>query len=112
MTDQYEVYSLRYAHRDLDSSEVFLGDHAHVPMGMDYFIWAITNGNRTVIVDLGFTEPVGTARGRTFLRHPADSLAEIGVDPSTVEDVVVTHFTTTTRGTTRGTTRCFRKRGS
>ena len=92
MTDPYEVYALRYAHRDLDSSEVFLGDHAHLPMGMDYFIWAITNGSRTVIVDLGFTEPVGTARGRTFLRHPADSLAEIGVDPSTVEDVVVTHF--------------------
>lgn len=90
--DVYEVYALQYAHRDLDSSEVFLHDHAHVPMGMDYFIWAVTDGRRTVIVDLGFTEAVGTARGRTYLREPSESLAEIGIDPAAVEEVVVTHF--------------------
>ena len=37
-------------------------------MAMDYFVWALTNGSETVVVDLGFTEAVGTARGRQFLR--------------------------------------------
>lgn len=92
MPDTYEIYALRYAHRELNSSEVFLGDQQRTPMAMDYFIWAVTDGTRTVIVDLGFTEAVGTARGRTFLREPADSLAEIGIDPSTVEHVIITHF--------------------
>lgn len=90
--DTYEIFALRYAHRDLNSSEVFLGDHERTPMGMDYFIWAVTNGERTVVVDLGFTEETGNARARTFLRHPRETLAEIGVDPSTVEHVIVTHF--------------------
>jgi glyoxylase-like metal-dependent hydrolase (beta-lactamase superfamily II) len=92
MTDSYRIFAMRYAHRDLDSSEVFLGDHERTPMGMDYFVWAVTDGTRTVVVDLGFTESVGTARGRTFLRHPAEGLAAVGIDPPTVEHVVVTHF--------------------
>jgi hypothetical protein len=28
-------------------------------MTMDYFVWALTNGSETVVVDLGFTEAVG-----------------------------------------------------
>jgi glyoxylase-like metal-dependent hydrolase (beta-lactamase superfamily II) len=59
---------------------------------MDYFIWAVTNGQRTVIVDLGFLEPVGAARGRTYLREPAENLHELGIDPASVEQVIVTHF--------------------
>ena len=39
-------------------------------MTMDYFVWALTNGTETVVVDLGFTEAVGTRRGRQFLRCP------------------------------------------
>ncbi len=37
------------------TSEVFYGDQEAAPIGMDYFVWAITNGARTVVVDLGFT---------------------------------------------------------
>lgn len=88
----YRIYAVRYARRDVHSSEVFLGDHERAPMAMDYFIWVVTDGRTTVVVDLGFTEAVGTARGRTFLRHPADGLAAIGVDPATVRHVIVTHF--------------------
>jgi glyoxylase-like metal-dependent hydrolase (beta-lactamase superfamily II) len=61
-------------------------------MTMDYFVWALTNGTHTVVVDLGFTEPVGTRRGRQFLRCPSRGLAEIGVDASSVEHVILTHF--------------------
>lgn len=92
-SDTYQVFAMRYAHRDLEAGEVFL-HHAHerTPMGMDYFMWVLTNGQRSVIVDLGFTEPVGTARGRTYLQEPAQSLHELGIEPSSVEDVIVTHF--------------------
>ena len=89
---EYRIYAVRYAHRDTNSSEVFFGDQTRTPIGMDYFVWAITDGARTVIVDLGFTEPVGTARGRQFLRPPDVGLAEIGIDCATVEQVIVTHF--------------------
>jgi glyoxylase-like metal-dependent hydrolase (beta-lactamase superfamily II) len=61
-------------------------------MAMDYFVWALTNGSETVVVDLGFTEPVGTRRGRQFLRSPEKGLAEIGVDTQSVKHVIVSHF--------------------
>lgn len=88
----YQVYAVQYAHRDLRSSEAFLGDQSDTPLGMDYFVWAITNDAHSVVVDLGFTEPVGTRRGRTFLRSPDQGLAEIGIDCDKIEQVIVTHF--------------------
>ncbi len=44
------------------------------------------------MVDTGFSEPVGTRRGRTYLRRPADGLALLDVDAAAVEDVIVTHM--------------------
>ena len=61
-------------------------------MTMDYFVWALTDGARAVVVDLGFTEPVGTARGRQFLRCPSRGLAELGIEAGRVEHVILTHF--------------------
>ena len=88
----YRIYAVRYAHRTCTSSEAFYGDYHAAPMTMDYFVWALTNGSHTVVVDLGFTEPVGTRRGRQFLRSPSKGLAEIGVDCDQVEHVILSHF--------------------
>lgn len=88
----YRIYAVRYAHRRCTTSECFYGDYHASPMTMDYFVWALTNGAETVVVDLGFTEAVGTRRGRQFLRCPGRSLAEIGIDCSAVRHVILTHF--------------------
>jgi len=92
MAGGYRVYAVRYARRDTHSSEVFYRDFHRAPIAMDYFVWALTDGARTVVVDLGFTEAVGTRRGRQFLRCPSRGLAEIGIDCATVEHVIVSHF--------------------
>ncbi|HET8576110.1 MAG TPA: MBL fold metallo-hydrolase, partial [Methylomirabilota bacterium] len=91
-TAPYRIYAVRYAHRKCTTSECFYGDYQAAPMTMDYFVWALTNGSHTVIVDVGFTEPVGTRRGRQFLRAPDKGLAEIGIDCGQVEHVVISHF--------------------
>ena len=83
---------MQYAHRQTVSLELFYGDFHNTPVAMDYFVWAITNGERTVVVDLGFTEEVGTCRGRQFLRCPSKGLAEIGIDCARVEHVILSHF--------------------
>ena len=75
------------------TSEAFYGDHHNGPMTMDYFVWALTNGSETVVVDLGFTEAVGTARGRQFLRCPSTRASpRSGVDCGPVQHVVLSHF--------------------
>src|SRR5205823_9947385 len=79
-SDQYRVYAVRYGHRDnVPAWEAFHKEHAAPVGGMDYFVWAITDGSRTVIVDTGFAEEEGTRRGRTFLRSPVLGLAELGI---------------------------------
>jgi glyoxylase-like metal-dependent hydrolase (beta-lactamase superfamily II) len=88
----YRIYAVQYAERETNSSEVFYGDQRHAPMTMAYFVWAISDGSRSIVVDLGFTEPVGTRRGRRFLRSPAEGLQALGVDTGGVNQVIVTHF--------------------
>jgi glyoxylase-like metal-dependent hydrolase (beta-lactamase superfamily II) len=92
-SDQYRIYAVRYGHRDsVPAWEAFHKEHAAPPQGMDYFVWAITDGQRTVVVDTGFSEEEGVRRGRTFLRSPVDGLSEVGIDAAHVEHVVLTHF--------------------
>jgi glyoxylase-like metal-dependent hydrolase (beta-lactamase superfamily II) len=44
------------------------------------------------VVDTGFDEAVAKKRGRTLLHSPADGLRKIGIEPSQVQDVIVTHM--------------------
>src|SRR5215468_363556 len=88
----YTIYAVQYAQRNTSSTELFVGDTHNTPMKMAYFVWALTNGPETVVVDLGFTEPVGTRRGRQFLRCPSKGLAEIGIDCAQVKHVILSHF--------------------
>jgi len=92
-SDTYRVYAVRYAHHHRRSSENFLGGDPHdVPMPLDYFVWAIVGEDRTVILDTGFDADMARKRGREFLRPPRDGLLAIGVDPASVQDVVISHM--------------------
>ncbi len=92
--DTYNVYALRYAWREATRGDHFLeGDpNPDKPMPMDYFVWLITNSERTVVVDTGFKPDVATRRGRIHLRMPAAALKLLDVDAASVQDVVLTHM--------------------
>jgi glyoxylase-like metal-dependent hydrolase (beta-lactamase superfamily II) len=93
MNDSYEIYAIRYAHHDRPARDNFLGGDPHdVNMPLDYFVWAIVGGGRRFCVDTGFDPSMGRKRGRTVLQPPAEGLKAIGVDPETVEDVIMTHM--------------------
>jgi glyoxylase-like metal-dependent hydrolase (beta-lactamase superfamily II) len=93
-TLRFEVYALRYGtHPDRPASLNFLGADPHDgPMSLDYFVWAIRGGGRTIIVDTGFNRAVAEKRQRTILTPPDALLRRIGVEASEVADVVVTHL--------------------
>lgn len=103
--ETYEVFALRYATRDARRRDHFLYkdrvSDPDAPMPMDYFVWLIRNASRTVLVDTGFSEPVGTRRGRTFLRTPASALALVGASADAMENVIVTHMHYDHSGTVR-----------
>jgi glyoxylase-like metal-dependent hydrolase (beta-lactamase superfamily II) len=92
-THGYRIFAVRYGHRDtVHAWEAFHKAHAAPELGMDYFVWAITDGQRTVVVDTGFAADEGIRRGRQFLRSPDAGLAELGIDAGHVEHVVLSHF--------------------
>jgi glyoxylase-like metal-dependent hydrolase (beta-lactamase superfamily II) len=93
-TPTYEIYALRYAVlRERQRHENFITPDAHDGlMPLDYFVWAIVNSERTVVVDTGFGALEAGRRGRELLCTPRAALATIGIDAATVEDVIITHL--------------------
>jgi len=92
----YEVTALRYGTRTTRKSECYLdwdsyGEPDEV-IAMDYFFWVLRNGRESIVVDTGFHPDVGERRGRTCLCPPADALRRIGVEPESVETVILTHL--------------------
>lgn len=89
----YEIFAVRYATVDRLARENFVStDLPDAPMPMDYFIWAIRGPDQNVVVDTGFTEAAAKARKRRYLHCPIDGLRRIGIDPETVQHVVMTHL--------------------
>jgi glyoxylase-like metal-dependent hydrolase (beta-lactamase superfamily II) len=95
--ESYALYAVRYAenaHRKRGHS--FLidipGDPHDAPMPMDYFVWGAKSANRTVVIDMGFTEETAKRRKHAFFRCPAEGLRLVGIAPEEVDDVIITHM--------------------
>jgi glyoxylase-like metal-dependent hydrolase (beta-lactamase superfamily II) len=89
----YKVYILKYARRDATFGELKLGDpHDTTPLDLGYFLWVLTNGEHTAVVDTGFTEALCRKRGRQWLCDPRERLEAIGVDPARVQHVILSHM--------------------
>ena len=92
--ETYEIHALRYAYHQRTRQENFLEivDAHDAPMPIDYFIWLVRNENRTVVIDTGFDRKEARKRDRPILRLPSQALAKLGVEASSVENVVITHL--------------------
>jgi glyoxylase-like metal-dependent hydrolase (beta-lactamase superfamily II) len=92
--ETYEVFAIRYATlAERKRKDSFIMTDMHdAPMPIDYFVWAIRNENRTIVVDTGFDHAEGAKRGRKVARLPREGLEMVGIDAAKVEDVVVTHL--------------------
>jgi glyoxylase-like metal-dependent hydrolase (beta-lactamase superfamily II) len=90
----WQIYAVRYARHDRLARENLMGGdpHDNSPMPIDYFVWALISEGQSIVVDTGYDEAMANERGREFLRSPGEGLKSIGVDPSTIEDVIITHM--------------------
>lgn len=92
--ESYEVYAIRYGTMDgRTRGDNFISTDLHdAPMPIDYFVWAIVNKNRTIVVDTGFDHREADQRGRKIIRLPREGLQMVGIDAAKVQDVVITHL--------------------
>jgi glyoxylase-like metal-dependent hydrolase (beta-lactamase superfamily II) len=93
MVDTYQVFAIRYAHLDRTARHNFLGGDEHDgPMPLAYYVWAIVNADRTVLVDTGFDHDTARRRGREIIRPVADGLRAVGISPHEIEHIVISHM--------------------
>lgn len=89
----YEICALRYAHLHRTASHNFIGGDEHDgPMPLDYYVWSIRGEGVNFLLDTGFDAPTGAARGRQLVQPVEVGLRSVGVDPSMVTDVIVSHM--------------------
>jgi len=105
-TESYEVYAIRYAYRsERKRHENFIVNAWTDPVHDDvepiaYYVWALRNQNRTIVIDTGFSKKESDNRteesgGIWRCDHecaPAEGLASIGIDSRQVSDVIITHL--------------------
>jgi glyoxylase-like metal-dependent hydrolase (beta-lactamase superfamily II) len=90
---EYSIHAVRYATTERTASQNFVGGDAHDgPMPLDYFVWVVSDGAKTFVIDTGFDEVAARIRGRAVGRPVAKGLATAGFDPAKVHDVVITHM--------------------
>lgn len=93
-TETYEILALKYGSmtaRTRKDNFQFPDDH-DAPMPIDYFVWVIRNDNRTIVVDTGFDHKEATRRGRKIDHEPQEILPRVGVDPASVDTLIVSHL--------------------
>lgn len=90
----YEVYAIKYAENNARTrSGSFIFDDAHdTPHDMDFFVWVIRNEERTILVDTGFDSKEAAQRGRPITHEPAAAVAALGIQPDTIDQVIITHL--------------------
>ncbi len=92
--DNWQIYAVRYAHHVRMARENFMGGDPHdeSPMPLDYYVWGLVSGDRIIVVDTGFDQPMAQKRARTLLKPLSDGLRGVGIEPGSVKDVLITHM--------------------
>lgn len=90
----WTVHALKYAERNARTraDSFIFDDHPALAHGMDYFVWLLQSGDRTIVVDTGYDDAEATRRDRPILRDPVEALAAMGVAADTVDTVIITHL--------------------
>ena len=92
----FKLYMIYYAHSPADrpARNNFLApvDFHDAPMPLDFFCWIAVRQDCVVLIDSGCDAATCDKRGHQFLCCPTAAMAELGLAPDEVTDVVVTHM--------------------
>jgi glyoxylase-like metal-dependent hydrolase (beta-lactamase superfamily II) len=91
---QYEVYAIRYATiPDFPVSALVKGADKERKIDIAMVVWLVRGNGRNILVDAGFYRDqfLQAWKLRDFLK-PSDAVAQLGVQPEEITDVIITHM--------------------
>lgn len=93
MSAPYRVFAVQYARSMRPAHEYYMGHDPHDgPAPIFYYVWLLMSAQRTILVDTGFNADRAAARRRDFLRCPTEGLRTLGVAPTSIDTVILTHL--------------------
>jgi glyoxylase-like metal-dependent hydrolase (beta-lactamase superfamily II) len=95
-TAEHRVLAVRYAERQTSTDEAYFRNSVYGEADRDftmaYFFWIIQGTEGTFLFDTGFSSGAAERRARTFLVDPMDALSELGIAPTSVDGVFLSHL--------------------
>lgn len=91
----FELYAILYArHSGRLAAHNFIGggDFHDADSNLDYYVWLAKRGDEIYLVDTGFGQEAADARGREILMPVNEGLGLMGLEPSGIENIILTHL--------------------
>ncbi len=87
-----EIHAVSYGRSEFQESQAFLGGSPTSSVPFEWLFWVIEVDGRTILVDTGFADPaLANAWGIRDHTHPLQRLHQLGIAPSDIDDVILTH---------------------
>ena len=90
----WQVHAVKYADRNARTrADSFIFDDNHdTPHAMDYFMWVLSNGDQTILVDTGYDQPEAASRDRPITLDPREALKPLGLKAEDITQLIITHL--------------------
>lgn len=92
----HQVFAVKFGEAKSGSrAQYFLNPPAQLhdqPGHLDFCVWLVRTGFGDIVVDAGFTSTVAARRTRPHFREPSEGIRLLGVEPSEVSHLLLTHF--------------------
>jgi glyoxylase-like metal-dependent hydrolase (beta-lactamase superfamily II) len=90
----FELFAIRYAHQGPRRAvqNMMGGDLHEMGSDLDYYVWVARRSDRVFLIDTGMSEETAKRRREDHYRVPADAIGLLGLDPTKIEDIILTHL--------------------
>jgi glyoxylase-like metal-dependent hydrolase (beta-lactamase superfamily II) len=89
---RYEVYQLVVGRKELPLRACLLRGGDEQPVDFTYSFWLLVDGSSIILVDTGFDADVAGKRGVRFERTAVEALRALGIAPTDVSSIVLSHL--------------------
>lgn len=91
---EYEIWGIRYGTNDRRrrGQNYILEADPTAPLTLDFYTWFLRSKDRVIVVDTGMNPEKARSHGHDMVLNPVEALRSCGVDPESVDTVILTHL--------------------